>query len=136
MTTLVSDLIGLTEIADLYKVTKNTANGWTKRPDFPEPKHRLAMGPMWDKGEVAQWLKPDNFPQELLIHCAWCQSRKLVMTLTKMHTQRDAPLSPEQELISMTATLHCDSCSRVTRLFLGWVADGKIHLTTSKEAFQ
>ena len=135
MTTLVSDLIGLTEIADLYQVTKNTANGWTKRPDFPEPKHRLAMGPMWDKGEVAQWLKPNNFPQELILHCAHCQGRGLIAILGEFRQQKDRFLA-DPELVSMTMVLECGSCGESTHLTLGQQADARLRLITSKEALQ
>lgn len=75
--TKIADLIGLSEIADLYGVDTNTANGWRRRKDFPKPIHQLRMGPMWDKEQVLEWRWP-TFDHEQLIHvtCAWCGSQK------------------------------------------------------------
>lgn len=63
MTTQIADLVGLTEIAERCKVNKNVASGWTRKHDFPRPKHKLAMGPMWDWNEVEDWLFPGGKPQ-------------------------------------------------------------------------
>lgn len=58
MTTSIADLVGLTEIADRYGVNKNVASGWTRKPGFPEPELKLAMGQMWDWRKVQDHLDP------------------------------------------------------------------------------
>lgn len=55
-------LLGLAEVADLYSISKNSANAWTRRHDFPAPIARLAMGPVWDRDAVVAWRPPvDNY---------------------------------------------------------------------------
>lgn len=66
-------LLGLAEIADLYGISKTSANAWTRRHDFPNPITKLAMGPVWDQDEVIAWRSPiATFDQKLTIRCAWC----------------------------------------------------------------
>lgn len=73
MTTQIADLIGLTEIAERYGVSKNTANGWVRKDNFPAPKHTLRMGPMWDKNEIDRYLqRPVTYEQQLEVLCGWC----------------------------------------------------------------
>lgn len=50
-------VVGLSEIAKLAGVSKQTAHEWTKRESFPHPFATLAMGKIWVKGEVVRWLK-------------------------------------------------------------------------------
>lgn len=52
------ELLGLAEIADLYGVSKNSANAWTRRHDFPQPITKLAMGPVWNRDQVVAWRRP------------------------------------------------------------------------------
>lgn len=56
MTTQIEDLVGLTEIAERCNVSKNVASGWTRKHTWPQIKHKLAMGPMWDWNEVQDHL--------------------------------------------------------------------------------
>lgn len=51
-------LLGLAEIAELYGVDKNTANNWSRQRDFPEPRWRLKMGPIWTLGQLEHWRIP------------------------------------------------------------------------------
>jgi hypothetical protein len=74
MTTQIADLIGLSEIAELFGVDKNVANGWRQRHDFPRPVHKLRMGPLWDKQEVLQWRRPGPVVNGLA--CMKCGSKQ------------------------------------------------------------
>lgn len=52
------DLIGVTEIARVHGVAKNSAWRWTKRAgDFPEPALELASGRVWRRADVEAWAK-------------------------------------------------------------------------------
>ena len=46
---------GTTEIAERYKVSKQTVFNWRARPDFPRPWKVLAQGPVWRAHEVREW---------------------------------------------------------------------------------
>jgi len=73
--TKIADLIGLSEIAELYGVDTNTANGWRRRKDFPKPVHQLRMGPMWDKEQILEWRTPiEDYSISLVIPCFYCGS--------------------------------------------------------------
>lgn len=50
-----SSVVGLSEIATLFRVTKRTALRYSKRTDFPAPIERLAVGPVWGRAEVEAW---------------------------------------------------------------------------------
>ena len=47
---------GLAEVAELLGVSKRTASRYTLRPDFPAPAVVLAMGPIWYRAEVEEWV--------------------------------------------------------------------------------
>lgn len=51
-------LLGLAEIAELYGVDKSTANNWSRSRDFPEPRWRLKMGPIWTLNQLERWRVP------------------------------------------------------------------------------
>jgi hypothetical protein len=51
-------LLGLAEIAELYGVEKSTANNWSRQRDFPEPRWKLKMGPIWTLGQLEHWRIP------------------------------------------------------------------------------
>lgn len=71
--TKIADLVGLSEIAEMYGVDTNTANGWRRRKDFPKPVHQLRMGPMWDRAELLAWRKPvPDYPIRQTIPCFHC----------------------------------------------------------------
>jgi predicted DNA-binding transcriptional regulator AlpA len=48
-------LAGFKEVTGLLGVSTRTATRYTSLPDFPKPVARLAMGPIWDADEVAEW---------------------------------------------------------------------------------
>lgn len=54
------NLIGLAELAELYGVSKNTANTWSRQRDWPAPVITLKMGPVWDRDTILKHrpLKP------------------------------------------------------------------------------
>jgi len=52
----VSPDIGLTEVAQLLKVSKSAATKYARREDFPKPRH-LARMRVWDRDAVLAWKK-------------------------------------------------------------------------------
>jgi len=52
---MAEELVGLSEIAKLQQVARNSAWRWSRRPDFPEPVARLASGPIWRRAEIEAW---------------------------------------------------------------------------------
>lgn len=48
-------LVGLTEIAEYYAISRQLAKKWTQRSDFPEPLAQLAQGSVWDGHAVTAW---------------------------------------------------------------------------------
>lgn len=51
-------LVGIAEIAELAKVTKQAVSNWRLRYDhFPRPIQDLQSGPVWDREQVADWVK-------------------------------------------------------------------------------
>jgi prophage regulatory protein len=51
------ELLGLHEIAEHYAISRQLAAKWTRRSDFPQPIAELAMGKVWDAGQVTAWAK-------------------------------------------------------------------------------
>jgi hypothetical protein len=92
MTTQIEDLVGLTEIAEIYGVHKQTVNGWRRNSDFPAAKLVRAMGPLWDRNELAAWKRPPRLARPgdgkcLDLCCAWCGSKKFdSFTLTALES--------------------------------------------------
>jgi predicted DNA-binding transcriptional regulator AlpA len=67
------NLIGLAELAELYGVSKNTANTWARRHSFPKPVASLKMGPVWDRDEVLKYRPLEsNHRQTVEICCPHC----------------------------------------------------------------
>lgn len=52
-----ADPVGLAEIAERLGVQPNTAHAWNKRGLLPEPRWRLAIGPVWDWRDVEAWAR-------------------------------------------------------------------------------
>ena len=51
-------LVGIAEIAELAGVTKQAVGNWRLRYDhFPRPIQDLQSGPVWDREQVASWVK-------------------------------------------------------------------------------
>lgn len=52
------NLVGIAEVADLAKVTKQAVSNWRLRYDhFPRPIQNLQSGPVWDREQVSGWVK-------------------------------------------------------------------------------
>jgi predicted DNA-binding transcriptional regulator AlpA len=49
--------VGTQEIAAMLGVSRQRVQQLTKRPDFPAPVERLAMGAFWRRADVARWAK-------------------------------------------------------------------------------
>ena len=51
-------LVGMSEIAQLARVTKQAVANWRDRsPDFPKPIAKLKQGPVWQLRDVVEWAK-------------------------------------------------------------------------------
>jgi predicted DNA-binding transcriptional regulator AlpA len=51
------EIVGLTEIAEMFGVTKRTAVRYRNRSDFPDPLARLSAGLVWRRVDVETWAK-------------------------------------------------------------------------------
>lgn len=54
------DLMSTGDVAEYFGVGVTTASGWAARAEgngMPEPVARLASGPVWDGGALAEWWK-------------------------------------------------------------------------------
>jgi chromosome partitioning protein len=52
------NLVGISEIAELAKVSRQLVNNWRVRYEgFPRPVRTLQSGPVWDREAVGAWLK-------------------------------------------------------------------------------
>jgi predicted DNA-binding transcriptional regulator AlpA len=121
MTTQIADLVGLTEIAETYGVTKNVASGWTRKHHFPQPVHTLRMGPMWDRTQVEAWINSRKDPHGVRyqIPCAHCGG-------PTMHA-----MSPTVDDINAEVRLACYADdSHKTRLVLTHTSSEK-HIQTT-----
>lgn len=49
------EVVGLTEIAKIFGVTKRTAVRYRELPDFPQPIARLSAGHIWRRADVETW---------------------------------------------------------------------------------
>jgi predicted DNA-binding transcriptional regulator AlpA len=59
-----NDLIGLTEVAALFGVTKMTASRYANRDDFPAPTQELARGRLWSEKQVKAWSAKSGLPKK------------------------------------------------------------------------
>lgn len=58
-----SDLVGINEIADMAKVSRQAVANWRARmPDFPKPIVDLASGPVFRRSHVRRWLRKRKIP--------------------------------------------------------------------------
>lgn len=52
------NLVGIAEVAELAKVSKQAVSNWRLRYDnFPRPIQTLQSGPVWDREQIAGWVK-------------------------------------------------------------------------------
>ena len=54
---LKAEMVGQNEIAELAGVALVTVRKWRQRHAFPAPVSRLAIGPVWLRTDVEDWLK-------------------------------------------------------------------------------
>ncbi|KYK43421.1 chromosome partitioning protein [Bradyrhizobium liaoningense] len=58
-----SDLVGINEIAEIAKVSRQVVANWRSRmPDFPKPLVELASGPVFQRSQVRAWLRKRKIP--------------------------------------------------------------------------
>src|SRR5436190_2168840 len=51
-------LVGISEIADFARVTRQAVANWRARYDsFPRPIQNLQSGPVWERENVEKWVK-------------------------------------------------------------------------------
>lgn len=66
----VPDLLGVTELAQVLKVTKQRASELAASPGFPKPIATLASGPVWKKSTVARhighWARRPGRPKKIV----------------------------------------------------------------------
>jgi hypothetical protein len=48
-----SDLVGVSEIARMFGVTRQSASRW--KAELPEPVAELAGGPVWERATIEAW---------------------------------------------------------------------------------
>lgn len=53
----VDQLVGAAEIADLLGVSRQRVTQLTSRGDFPRPVATLAMGKIWRRDDVEEWIE-------------------------------------------------------------------------------
>lgn len=53
----VHHLVGVAEIAELLKVTRQRVQQLTQRDDFPDPEAVLSAGKVWKRSDVEAWAK-------------------------------------------------------------------------------
>ncbi|MCC5975880.1 MAG: AAA family ATPase [Rhodobacteraceae bacterium] len=57
------DFVGINEIADMAKVTRQAVANWrTRMSDFPKPVVELASGPVFKRSHVSAWLRRRRIP--------------------------------------------------------------------------
>ena len=55
---MTTSLLGIAEIADLARVSKQAVSNWRARYDhFPRPFQSLQSGPVWEREKVEAWIK-------------------------------------------------------------------------------
>lgn len=127
MTTQLADLIGLSELGDLFGVSKDTANGWRRRGDFPKPVLELRMGPMWDRNEVLAWRSPvKRVHMDIQIECQHCTGVNLVLGFDADEEQAEN----RDRITKGKMSLWCTNCLRTGRTYNVAIRPGdEIHLT-------
>jgi predicted DNA-binding transcriptional regulator AlpA len=111
MTTQIADLVGLTEIAEMYGVTKNVASGWTRKHTFPRPVHTLRMGPMWDRKQVRSWRATDPaLEHEYHVSCLHCGADEDSSAIAWGTIIQD----PAGEVTKIGLRLKCAACGETT----------------------
>ena len=62
------DLVGINEIAELAKVSRQAVANWRARfPDFPKPVAELRAGPVFRARQIQSWLRRRKIPMARVI---------------------------------------------------------------------
>jgi chromosome partitioning protein len=57
------DLLGLSEVAELLGVSRQTVSNWRQRREgFPAPIADLKSGPIWRRGAIIEWAETNGMP--------------------------------------------------------------------------
>ena len=68
MAIIEDDLLGINEIAELARVSKQAVANWrTRFPDFPKPIVELRAGPVFRARQIQNWLRRRKFPMARVI---------------------------------------------------------------------
>lgn len=59
--------LGMQEIMELFRVSRDRAEALTCRDDFPTPIADLAAGAVWDRTDVDAWLAQHDDPVAVLL---------------------------------------------------------------------
>lgn len=51
------NLVGLSEIAERFGISRQLALTWARRVDFPAPVAELSVGRVWELSAVLDWAK-------------------------------------------------------------------------------
>lgn len=55
---MAKEIVGISEIAEFAKVSKQAIGNWRQRyDDFPKPRQQLQSGPVWDRETIEAWVK-------------------------------------------------------------------------------
>ena len=122
-------LLGMTEMAELYGVSRQTATGWRRQTNFPKPIADLAMGPVWDLEDLKAWREPPHVrPSEgrlVDLHCAWCGECALDQYSVR-------PIGPAVRTVLHLAA-DCNLCGETTSIMFGPHKNPSLVLETSRE---
>ena len=122
-------LLGMTELAELYGVSRQTATGWRRQTDFPKPIADLAMGPVWDLEDLKAWRMPPHsrpdYGRRSTFGCAWCDS--------KVIDGQSLQVIPADFGI-IEAQYDCNHCGETTTILLIPSSSGLVAKTWRKES--
>lgn len=78
-------LLGMAEIAEIAGVSRQSVVNWRSRhQDFPRPVLTLRMGPLFDRDEVSEWLKPRVVVRSIAPHPR-SNARRQISGYTQTH---------------------------------------------------
>ena len=122
-------LLGMTEMAELYGVSRQTATGWRRQTNFPKPIAELAMGPVWDLEDLKAWRTPPfarpGDHRLVVLACAWCSSENLDVYSLRVTDPQTALIVSEYD---------CDHCGETTILRTTVHRQGIAAMTMRKES--
>src|SRR6516225_7700255 len=80
------ELLGLSEVAELLGVTRQTVANWRgRRRDFPEPTADLKSGPIWTRARIVEWAASNSIEiNELSETDGSALTRSVVVSIVNM----------------------------------------------------